>query len=148
MKHLHWLVLNDGAADRIIADDIDASEEAAVIDRVLIPITLGEVGKPAGLNSGYIAAGEIGGKSAVVSLFDEGAKIADVTVCLHSRASKTAWTRIVAANRGALVVDENYPPPQAPWCAVRCFAPESALPAWFDTWTKTLAFALLRREGW
>lgn len=149
MKHLHWIVLNDGVAERVMLDDIDPVEEAALIDRVLIPISNSEIGLPRGRDSGYAATGEIASKYAMVTLYDEGAPIAFIAVCLHSRAARGLWARITSpAGPGEIVVSDADRPPHEPWCAVRCAAPEAALPPWFDSWTQTLGVALMRREGW
>lgn len=150
MKCIHWLVLNDGVAERITEDDVDPAEEAAVIDRVLIPMTECEVGMPRGKNGPYTTVGEISGKYALVRLLDEGAPLADVAVCLHSRAAPGLWRRLWADGPADENVAANYAdmPPAAPWCVVRCHAPEEVLPAWFDHWTQALAMAIVRREGW
>lgn len=138
-RHVNWLLLNDARSERVTESDIDASEEAAVIDRVLIPLTLEKNGLPAGRNSPYAVTGKVTGKHAWIRLMDEGALIADIAVCLHSRSAPALWERIAA---------DPEMPKEAPWCAVRCYAPAGALPHWFYPWTKTLAMALVRREGW
>lgn len=145
MKFVDWLVLNDGVREHVPLDAIDASEEAAVIDRVLIPLTESELGHPHGRSGPYTATGEISGKFALIRLLDEGAPIADVGVCLHSRAAPGLWRRLLSTGIDA---EDLRMPEQPPWCAVVCHASELALPAWFDAWTKTLAAALARREGW
>ncbi len=146
MKYVTWVVLNDGVSERVTADDVDAAEEARVIDQALIPLTLGvpgAVGKRAGP---YAVTGEISGKRALVRLWDEGAPLADVGVCLHSRAAPGLWAALRAGGGDAL--SDVDMPAAAPWCAVRCYAPEFVLPPWFDVWTKTVGMALVRREGW
>lgn len=150
MKYLHWLVLNDGLAERVTEDDVDASEEAAVIDRVLIPLTLSEVGHPMGRQSPYTVIGEVSGKYALLRLLDEQASVADIAVCLHSRAAPGLWRRLwpQGPRDEGMVVGYGDMPGAVPWCAVRCHAPEDALPPWFDAWTKTLGVALMRRSGW
>lgn len=147
MKYVTWLVLNDGACERVDEDQIDAVEEAAVIDRALIPITLEVDGRPVGgRDHGYRVTGNIGGKRALLRVWDENAPIADVGVCLHSRAAPGLWADLHAGPADNLS-DINMPA-EAPWCAVRAYAPESILPTWFDSWTKTVGMALVRREGW
>lgn len=148
MKHIHWIVLNDGVSERVTEDAIDPGEEAVLIDRVLIPLTNSEQGKVAGRESPYWVIGEISGKYALLRLMDEEAAVADVGICLHARAAKGLWSRLRMGDTRDLVAESSDRPPQEPWCGVRCYAPEGALPAWFDSWTKTAAMAVLRREGW
>lgn len=148
MKHLHWIVLNDGVSERVTEDDVDAVEEAKVIDSVLIPMTDSQPGSVGGRNSPYWTQGEISGKYALIRLNDEQAPVADVGVCLHSRAAKGLWNRLLMIDGDDIVARHGDMPPQAPWCAIRCYAPEVVLPRWFDSWTKTLGMALVRREGW
>lgn len=150
MSYLHWLVLNDGTSERVSLDDIDASEESAAISRVLIPLTESEVGWPRGKNSPYTAVGEVSGKYALLRLLDERAPLADIAVCLHSRAASGLWRRLWpnGPNDDSMSVSFADKPQSSPWCAVRCYAPENVLPDWFDSWTKSVGIALLRREGW
>ncbi|QOX05574.1 MULTISPECIES: hypothetical protein [Xanthomonas] len=143
--YLVWLVLKDGVCERIVESDIDAAEEAAVIDRVLIPITNSEIGLPRGRDSGYTVVGEVSGKYALLRLLDESAPLADIGVCLHSRAAPGLWARLLAGSDDAASHDR---PGSVPWCAIRCYATEHVLPTWFDGWTKTVGMALMRREGW
>ena len=103
-------------------------------------------GGVAGKHSPYTVVGEVSGKYALLSLLDEGAPIADIGVCLHSRAAHGLFARLVAPAADYLPDVEQ--PREAPWCAVLCYAPEDALPPWFDAWTKTLAVALVGRRGW
>ncbi|CBA14780.1 hypothetical protein [Xanthomonas albilineans] len=145
-RYLIWLVLNDGVSERVSERDIDASEEAGVIDRVLIPLMRGEQGRLGGRNSPYSVTGAVSGKRALARLWDEESPLADIGVCLHSRAAPCLWAELHADDCGGLA-DINQPA-DAPWCAVRCYAPEQVLPTWFDSWTKTLAMALVRRDGW
>lgn len=144
-QHLHWIVLNDRSSARVAGDDVDPAEEAAVIDRVLIPLTNSELAHVRGRSGAYTATGEVSGKYALVRLLDEDAPIADIGICLHNRAAGGLWRRLLSTGIDADGLDR---PPQTPWCAVVCYAPESALPPWFDSWTKTLGMALVRREGW
>ncbi|RNK86771.1 hypothetical protein [Xanthomonas vasicola] len=144
--YLVWLVLNDGVSERVTAEHVNAAEEACVIDRVLIPLTLGEHGRVGGPDSSYTVTGTLSSKQAMVRLLDEDAPLADIGICLHSRAAPGLWSELHANDMGELS-DINMPP-CAPWCAVRCYAPEYVLPTWFDAWTKTVGMALLRREGW
>lgn len=143
-RSLLWLVLNDGVNERVAGTDIDSIEEAAVIARVLVPLTDCEVGRPRGRNSEYTVLGDVSENYAYLRLFDENAPLADIAVCLHSRAARGLWARVTSD--GHDLVDINRPDP--PWCAVRCYAPEEILPQWFDIWTKTVGMALVRREGW
>nr|WP_308006630.1 hypothetical protein [Xanthomonas albilineans] len=145
-RYLVWLVLNDGVSERVSETEIDASEEAAVIDRVLIPLTLNERGRIGGRNSPYSVTGVVASKRALVRLWDEDSALADVGVCIHSRAAPGLWAELHAGDCGELT-DINQPA-DTPWCAVRCYAPEQVLPIWFDSWTKTVGMALVRREGW
>lgn len=145
-RYLIWLVLNDGVSERVTEADIDAAEEAGVIDRTLIPLTLGERGRVGGRNSPYSVTGTISGKRALLRLWDEDAAVADVGICLHSRAAPGLWAELHAGDGGELT--DIARPSAEPWCAVRCYAPEHVLPAWFDAWTKTVGVALVRREGW
>lgn len=145
-RYLIWLVLNDGVSERVTDADIDAVEEAAAIDRVLIPLTLGERGRVGSRNSPYSVTGAVAGKRALLRLWDEGASLADVGICLHSRAAPGLWAELHAGDDSGLT-DINRPSDE-PWCAVRCYAPEHVLPVWFDNWTKTVGMALVRREGW
>lgn len=46
MKYLTWLVLNDGTCERVTEADIDPGAEAGVIDRALIPLSIGAPGLP------------------------------------------------------------------------------------------------------
>lgn len=150
MKHLIWVVLNDGVTERVTEADIDAAEEAAAIDRVLVPLTESEVGWPQGKRSPYTVVGEVTGKYALLRLMDEGAPLADIAVCLHSRAAPGLWRRLWpnGPEDESLAVDYGDRPTDAPWCAVRCYAPEHVLPPWFDSWTMTAGMALVRRDGW
>ena len=145
MKYLTWLVLNDGTCERVTEADIDPGAEAGVIDRALIPLSIGAPGSAGGRGSGYTVTGEIGAKRALLRLLDNGAPVADVGVCLHSRAARGLWYALAEAAGDWMAA---IPMPSAPWCAVLCYAPEDALPPWFDDWAKTAGMALLRREGW
>lgn len=136
---IEWVIINTDARQRVPFDDVDASEEAGVIDRCLLPITRGERGR-AGRGSMYSVSGEIGGKRALLRLWEQSAVVADVAVCLHSRAAPGLWADVGGS-------DDAYPN-AAPWVAMRLHAALEALPAWFASWTKTLAVALARREGW
>lgn len=150
MTHLHWLVLNDGVAERVDQSDIDPVEEAAIIDRVLIPLTESEVGWPRGKQGPYTVAGEVSGKYGIFRLLDENAPLADIAVCLHNRAAQGLWRRLWpnGPDDREMVAEYADKPANTPWCAVRCWAPEDVLPPWFDSWTKTLAMALVNRTGW
>lgn len=146
-RYLIWVVLNDGVSERVDEDHVDAVEEAAVIDRALLPISLGERGRATGgRDTPYTVTGDIGGKRALLRLWDESAPLADIGVCLHSRAAAGLWADLHCEPADDLT-DINMPA-SPPWIGVRCFAPESIFPAWFDSWTKTVGMALLRREGW
>ena len=146
MKFLNWLVLNDGVGERVTEDMIDSMEEAAVIDRCLLPVSRGEPGRAGGRQGPYSVRGEISGKRALLRLYDEDAPLADIAVCLHSRAASGLWAALLPLDPDVLLDVEC--PRNAPWCAVIYYAPEMALPAWFDSWTKTIGMALLKREGW
>lgn len=145
-RYVTWLVLNDGVCEHVHPDAIDPVEEAAVIDRALIPLTLGERGKAGGRSSPYSVDGVISAKRALIRLYDEHAPLADIGICLHQRAAPGLWSDLHADDDGDLA--DIGRPAGEPWCAVRCYAPEAALPPWFDAWTKTVAMALVRREGW
>ncbi|MHB1057258.1 MAG: hypothetical protein ACYC0F_05180 [Rhodanobacter sp.] len=144
-SYVKWCVLNDGVSERV--DHADAAEESAVIDRALIPITLGVRGRAAGgRDTPYLVDGQVGSKRAWLRLLDGEVVLADIGVCLHSRAASGLWADLHAGGVDDLAGLGM--PSTVPWCAVRCYAPEGVLPAWFDSWTKTVAVALMRREGW
>lgn len=142
MKYIHWVVLNDGVTEKVTEDWIDASEEAGVIDRALIPIVSGGNGH-INRNLPFGVTGEITSKGALLTLDYDGAPIAVIAVCLHSRSAPALWE---AAHRA--VDKEPGARPAAPWCAVAQLAPYEVLPADFDVWSQAVATALLRREGW
>ncbi len=145
-RYLNWLVLNDGVFERVTADFIDPIEEAGIIDRTLIPVASGETGWAMSRRDGYRVTGEIGSKRTTLKLLDEGAVIADIAICLHSRSSERLWSELLSS------IDQDSLPdliiPESPWCAVLWYAPEVVYPQWFDQWTKTAAFGILRRSGW
>lgn len=147
---MHWIVLNDGAAEHVTPDMIDAAEEAAVISNTLIPLTESEVGTPRGRQSTHTVVGEVSGKYALIRMLDEGVTVADVAVCLHSRAAPGLWRRMWphGPDDTSMAAWHLNMPANAPWCVVRCHAPEAALPHWFDRWTQVVAIALMQREGW
>lgn len=145
MRYMRWLVLNDGVSEWV--EDTDPAEEAAIIDRALIPLTLGVNGRATGgRDTPYVVAGEIGSKRALIRLFDGEAVLADIGVCLHSRAAPALWADL-HVDAGDSLSDVPMPA-GVPWCAVRSYAPEAVFPGWFDSWTKTLAVALMQRHGW
>lgn len=142
MKYIRWTVLNDGVTEKVPEDWIDASEEAGVIDRTLIPIVSGGKGR-INRNLPFGVTGEITSKGALLTLDYEGAPIAVIAVCLHSRSAPALW----AAAHNA-IGKELGARPEAPWCAIAQLAPYEVLPADFDAWSQAIAVALLRREGW
>lgn len=146
-KYIHWLVLNDGVAEKVFHDEIDPAEEAAAISRVLIPIRDGDSGHPYPRTS-YAVTGEISGKYALLQLHDDGALLADVAVCLSSRVAVSVWKKIYAAVRKDVVAGPYDMPDNPPWCAIICHVDEYMLPPWFDAWTRVTALTLLNREGW
>ena len=93
-----------------------------------------------------MAKGQLSGKRALLRLFDGEAPLADIGICLHSRAAPGLWAELHAGDDGSLSDIDR--PPAEPWCAIRCYAPEAVLPPWFDSWTQLVAWALVRREGW
>lgn len=145
-RYINWLVLNDGVFERVTEDVIDPIESAGVIDRTLIPIVGGSTGWAMSRRDGYRVTGDIGSKRATLRLLDEGAVVADIAICLHSRSSEGLWSELLSKCDHSMLPDLIIP--ESPWCAVLCYAPEIAYPDWFDHWTKNVAFSLLGRKGW
>lgn len=146
MKHLLYIVLNDGWRERVTQQDCDATEQAFIIDRTLLPVLATGSGWAGSRKSGYIVTGHITNNSAKFDLADEGGKIATLAVALHSKHSEQTWALLHAHATAPL--PDNGPPPPPPWAALRYDVPEAALPPWIDWWAKHVGFALMTREGW
>ena len=126
MDYLNFVVLNDAYTKRITRDDIEIVEYGRAFENVIDPIRRGTVATVK-RSTGYTATGEISGKRAVITIYDEGAQIAAIGICLHSRASKSAWGEL---HQGGELPDLI--PPSVPWVAVRYDVAEIALPPWLD----------------
>lgn len=143
MTHLIYASVTVGYSEK--AEKPDPAEQANVIDRTLLPLAGGSEGYADSRKSGYRVRGDLGKKRATMQLFDKGAPIAVVAVCLHSRASKGLWAWL--RNHAIHTLPDLAEPP-VPWVAMRYDCPESALPPWIDEWTKTVGHALLVRGDW
>lgn len=144
MKTLLYVILNDGWRERVDRDEIDAVEQAGVIDRSLLPIVAGEAGYAR--NKEYVVKGEISGKRAILRLQNHGVDVASVYMCLHSRSSKSLYEQVIAESGGFYETDVA--PPPSPWIILRYDIPEFELPEWIDWWVKNVGWALIQREGW
>lgn len=143
---LIYTVLNDSTRERVCREDCDASEQAGIIDRTLLPVLQTGQGWANSRKSGYTVRGEIHAKAASFQLFDEGAPIAVLAVSLHSKTSARMWDWIHEHAPGPL--PSNGDAPQPAWAALRYDVPESVLPDWIDWWAKHVGYALMMREGW
>jgi hypothetical protein len=146
MNYLLYISLNDGMRERVQREDIDASEQAGVIDRTLLPVLKTGQGWANSRKSGYRVTGEISRNAASFALLDEGVQIAVVAVSLHQKTSGKMWTWLHEHARSAL--PDSGPAPQPAWAALRYDVPEMALPPWLDLWAKQVGFALMTRDGW
>lgn len=134
---MHYIVLNEQSIERVTPQDIDPAELAGVIDRTVIPVQNGQTGHAFSRRLGYTVTGSIGGKRARLTLFDENALIAELSVCAHSRSSPSLWREA----HGPMALISDAPPP--PWCALRYVVAEVALPEWLDWWAKTTGWAIV-----
>lgn len=143
---LIYTALNDGLRERVTREDCDASEQAGIIDRTLLPVLATGRGWADSRKSGYTVTGQIKSNSASFVLLDEGVPVAVLAVCLKAKASAAMWDWIKAHAVTPLPNTGEAPPPA--WAALRYDVPEAALPPWLDWWAKHVAFALLTRNGW
>ena len=141
-QHLLYLSLNDLVAERVTREDCDASEQAGIIDRTLLPVLATGQGWADSRKSGYIVKGEIHSKAASFQLLDEGAPIAVLAVSLHAKTSERMWAWLHEPDAAPV----GAPPPA--WAALRYDVHESMLPDWLDWWAKHVGYALMMREGW
>lgn len=146
MSHLLYTVPQDGLIERVTRLDCDASEQAGIIDRTLIPVLSSGQGWADSRKSGYTVRGEINSKAASFQLFDEGVPIAVLAVSLHSKTSAKLWAWLHDHSPHPLLENSDAPPPA--WAALRYDVPEAALPPWLDWWAKHVGYALMTREGW
>lgn len=146
MSHLLYAVLNDGLRERVQREDIDASEQAGVIDRTLLPVLKNGQGWADSRKSSYRVTGEISRNAASFVLLDDDAQIAVLAVSLRQKTSGKMWAWLHEHARSAL--PDSGPAPQPAWAALRYDVPEMALPTWLDSWAKQVGFALMTREGW
>ena len=143
---LIYAALNDGLRERVTREDCDASEQAGIIDRTLLPVLTTGTGWADSRRSSYTVTGEIKTNAATFQLLDEGVPVAVLAVCLKAKASTAMWQWINAHAVTALPDNGVAPPPA--WAALRYDVPELAQPSWLDWWAKHVAYALLTREGW
>lgn len=146
MSYLVYVVLNEGLRERVAREDCDASEQAGIIDRCLIPVYSSGHGWAESRKSGYTVTGEIKSNTAKLILQDEGVPIALLGICLKAKASAGLWDWLKA--NAATPLPDNGPVPQGAWAALRYDAPVAALPPWIHWWAKHVGFALMTREGW
>lgn len=146
MKHLLYIVLNDGWRERVTQQDCDAAEQAGIIDRTLLPVLSTGKGWADSRKSSYTVAGHITQNSALFDLSDEGVKIATLGVVLHSKYKEKTWALL--HSHATKPLPDNGPSAQPAWAALRYDVAEAALPPWIDWWAKHVGFALMTREGW
>lgn len=146
MTHLNYCVVSTGCSAQVRQAEIDAAEQAGVIDRALLPVAAGQRGWAFNRKSGYYVTGEIRGKGANFVLLDDAVPIALLAVCLHQRSSAAMWESMHAGAQGLATFGAQ--PPQPAWAALRYDVPEVALPPWIDWWAKHVGYALMTREGW
>lgn len=146
MSHLLYIALNDQTRERVMPGDCDASEQAGIIDRTLLPVLQAGQGWADSRKSGYTVRGEIHANAASFQLFDEGVPIAVLAVALNSKNSARMWSWI--HEHAPVPLPDNGPTPPPAWAALRYDVPEIALPPWVDWWAKHVGYALMMREGW
>lgn len=146
MTHLLYIAMNDQIRERVTQQDCDATEQAGIIDRTLLPVLAAGQGWADSRNSGYTVRGEINRNAASFQLLDEGVPIAVLAVALHAKTSARMWSWLHEHSAHPLPENGTAPPPA--WAALRYDIPEAALPPWIDWWAKHVGYALLTREGW
>jgi len=145
-QHLLYIVINDGWSERVTQGDIDAAEQAGIVDRTLLQVLETGNGWADSRRSGYTVTGSIRSNAATFVLHDEGVPIATLGVCLKQKAGPGVWSMLRTNAAGEL--PDIGGTPQPPWAALRYDVPETALPPWLDWWAKNVGFALMTREGW
>lgn len=136
-----FLSLSDAYEERFDIAEIEPVEIGSVYERVIVPIRSGEAAT-ARVGTGYMIRGDISGKRAAFSLYDESVEIARAAVCMHSRASVPLFGQIAAGTEFSGTTPQ-FLRLKVPWVVVSRTAPDHVIPDWLDALAKSIAASLL-----
>lgn len=139
-KFVNVICQNDGYVERVAQDDVEPIEIGRMIESVVLPIRSGAgVVQINRKHPEWAAAGEIQGKQAMLAVMCSGEPVADIAICLHSRAAESLWHQFAASAPDNLDLVDTLYPESPPWAAVRWrYQPED----WLERWVIVLAYTL------
>ena len=139
-KFVNVFCQNNGQVERVGMDDIEPIEVGKMIESVVLPLRSGDgVVQINKQQPDWTVVCEIQGKQAMFAVCQGGDVVADIAICLHSRAAKGLWSQFSESAPSNIGVVNGIKMESPPWAAVRWRA---SPPVWLERWVTVLAYTL------